>query len=157
MLREKLKNLDLKITELAEYMQISRPTMYKFIECYDNHDFSQINPKVLKLFNYINEQELIGKRNVVNFILTQLSDVEADEDEGEHEAVKIIKNQLTTNPAAKKSQFYTLCATGDCFDDLITYLVSIQPLLSKKRLTAKEKALLQPYLTFKENIKNTED
>ena len=83
MLREKLKNLDLKITELAEYMQVSRPTMYKFIECYDSHDFSQINPKVLKLFNYIDEHDLIGKRNVVNFILTQLSDVTADEDEGE--------------------------------------------------------------------------
>lgn len=157
MLREKLKNLDLKITELAEYMQVSRPTMYKFIECYDSHDFSQINPKMLKLFNYIDEHELIGKRNVVNYILTQLSGVPADEDEGEAETVKIVKNQITTNPTAKKSQFYTLCATGDSFDEIIPYLVRIQPLLTKKRLTSTEKELLQPYLTFKDEIKKTEE
>ena len=35
MLRERLKNMEIKITELADYLQISRPTMYKFIEYYD--------------------------------------------------------------------------------------------------------------------------
>ena len=68
MLRQRLKEMDLRITELADYLQLSRPTMYKFIECYDNGEFEQINKKVLKLFNYINENELAGKRNVVIYI-----------------------------------------------------------------------------------------
>ena len=72
MLRDRLKELDLKITEMADYLQLSRPTMYKFIECYDNKEFSSINKNVLKLFNYINENELVGKKNVVNYILTTL-------------------------------------------------------------------------------------
>ena len=72
MLRNRLRELDLKITELADYLQISRPTMYKFIEYYENSEFDLINKKVLKLFNYIAEHELIGKKNVINYILNNL-------------------------------------------------------------------------------------
>lgn len=32
MLKERLKEIDLRIAELADYLQISRPTMYKFID-----------------------------------------------------------------------------------------------------------------------------
>ena len=69
MLRQRLKNMDLRITELADYLQVSRPTMYKFIDYYDNGEFDLINRNVLKLFNYISENGLLGKRNVVNYIL----------------------------------------------------------------------------------------
>ena len=73
LLRERLKAMELKITELADYLQVSRPTMYKFIDYYDNAEFDLINKKVLKLFNYINEHELVGKKSVVNYILTTQS------------------------------------------------------------------------------------
>ena len=53
MLEDRLKELDIKKTELANYLDISRPTMYKFIESYDNGEFETINKKVLKLFDYI--------------------------------------------------------------------------------------------------------
>ena len=53
MIKERLKDIDLKITELSDYMQISRPTMYKFIEAYDDGNSSIINKHVLKLFKYI--------------------------------------------------------------------------------------------------------
>ena len=48
MLKERLKDMDIRITELAEYLQVSRPTMYKFIDYYEEHSFDLINKKVLK-------------------------------------------------------------------------------------------------------------
>ena len=57
MMKERLKEMELKITELSDYLQISRPTMYKFIEAYDTGDNSIINKNVLKLFKYIDEKE----------------------------------------------------------------------------------------------------
>ena len=62
--------MELKITELSGYLQLSRPTMYKFIEAYDVGDRSVINKHVLKLFKYIDENPLIGKRTVISYILT---------------------------------------------------------------------------------------
>ena len=152
MLRYRLKSMDLKITELADYLQISRPTMYKFIEAYDAKNFDLINKKVLKLFNYINENELVGKKNVVNYILTKLADVKELGDENEIDIIKIIKKYIISNPESKKSQFIVKCATESEFDDIISYLIKVYPLINKKGLSVDEENLLNPYNEFKNKI-----
>ena len=152
MLRERLKNMEIKITEMADYLQISRPTMYKFIEYYDLKEFDLINKKVLKLFNYINENELIGKKNVVNYILTKLVDVKEMNSDDDLAIIKTIKKYIISNPESKKSQFLVTCATKDLCDDIIAYLVEITPLLKKKVLTSEEEILLEPYKIFKKNL-----
>lgn len=157
LLRDRLKSMELKITELADYLQISRPTMYKFIDYYDNAQFDLINKKVLKLFNYINEHELVGKKSVVNYILTNLVDVKDVGDDDELDIIKKIKKYIISNPESKKSQFLVTCATRDTFDDVIYYLVSIQSLMNKRKLSEDEKQLLQPYLELKEKIKTEGD
>ena len=35
-IREQLKEKDIKITELADYLGITRPTLYKFIDIFDD-------------------------------------------------------------------------------------------------------------------------
>ena len=157
MLRDRLKSMDLKITELADYLQISRPTMYKFIEYYDSQEFDLINKNVLKLFNYINEHELIGKKNVINYILTKLTDVKEMGDSDDIDVIKIIKKYIISNPESKKSQFLITCATRDDFDDVISYLVKIAPLLKKRKLTNEEQLLLEPFINFKKEILNKGD
>ena len=152
MLRDRLKELDLKITELADYLQLSRPTMYKFIECYDNKEFSSINKNVLKLFNYINENELVGKKNVVNYILNNLVKVDDMNEADELEVVKNVRNLLMSNPESKKGQFITYCMTTDSFDSIMTYMTRIAPILKKKRLTKEEKTIISPYINFTKEI-----
>lgn len=152
MLRNRLKEIELKITELADYLQISRPTMYKFIEYYDSQEFDLINKKVLKLFNYINENELIGKKNVVNYILTKLVDIKEVGTDDDIDIIKTIKKYIISNPESKKSQFIVTCATKDDFDDIISYLVKITPLLKKRKLNIEEQSMLEPYKKFKEKI-----
>lgn len=154
MLRDRLKEMDFRITELADYLQISRPTMYKFIDYYDENNFELINKKVLKLFNYIKENELAGKKNVINFILNNLVDLKELGDNEEIQQIKNIKNFILSNPESKKSKFLTLCIKKDTFDKLIYYLVDISHLLNKRKLNNEEMALLEPYNTFLSQIKN---
>jgi predicted transcriptional regulator len=154
MLRERLKNMDLRITELADYLQISRPTMYKFIECYENSEFDSINSKVLKLFNFIKENELAGKKTIIKYILEKLVDVKELEDKNEADVIKKIRKFIISNPESKKSKFFEVCANKTVFDDIIYYLMDIENLVKKRKLTDEENALLLPYLDFKEKIKN---
>lgn len=160
MLKERLKEIDLRITELADYLQISRPTMYKFIDYYDERNFDLINRKVLRLFNYVMENELAGKKNVVSFILNNLVDIKELESTDEQKGFKNIRKFIVSNPESKKIQFFNICVKTDIFDDLVYYLVDIYPLIGKKNLTDEEKSLLENFQRIKNDINNywlTED
>ena len=73
MIRDRLKELEIRITELADYLQISRTTLYKFIELYDSGQQKDVNPSVRKLFDFIENNELIGKKNVIGYILENMT------------------------------------------------------------------------------------
>lgn len=145
MIKERLKELEIKITELANYLQISRPTMYKFIESYDNGDKKDVNKAVKKLFDYIEENSLIGKRNVINYILTKMSSLQDADTSEVNDVIRPIKEYVSNNPTSEKTQFISTCISESLFDISIHYLVEIKPLLKKKKLTDEEKAKLLPY------------
>ena len=56
MIKKRLKDLEIKITELADYLQLSRTTLYKFIDSYDAKNRKEVNSSVLKLFDYIEKK-----------------------------------------------------------------------------------------------------
>ena len=145
MIHERLQSLDIKITELAKYLQISRPTMYKFIESYDSGDRKSVNGNVLKLFDYITDHELIDKRNVIAFILSNLTNQKPTGTEEQQELIREIRNFLAKNPDSEKTAFIKACMRRSSFDVMIHYLMEITPLLSKKTLTKEEKGFLKPY------------
>ena len=154
MLREKLKDMDLRITELADYLQISRPTMYKFIDYYEENRFDEINNKTLKLFNYIMENELAGKKNVINYILNNLVEIKNIGGDEENELIKSIKHFIISNPQSKKSQFFKMCVQKDIFDELIFYLVDISTIIKKRKPTKEELQVITPYREIVEKIKH---
>ena len=145
MLRERFRNMDLKITELADYLQISRPTMYKFIDMYEINEFSGINKKVLKLFNYINNNELIVKKNVINYILTYLTDVKELGEKEDTEDIKLVKKYLISNPNSEKTQFIINCSKKSSYDMIIHYIIEVSSLHKKKELSEEEKRKLELY------------
>lgn len=156
MLRERLKEMELHITELADYLQVSRPTMYKFIDYYDCAKYNLINKNVLSLFNYIEENELAGKKNVINFILNNLVYVKETKDEYTA-IIGNIKNVLRANPDSKKSKFITDCLFADEFSDIIYFLADIASIIKKKRPSADEKQKLHSYSEIKNKIKPKEE
>lgn len=145
MLDDRLKELDIKKTELANYLEISRPTMYKYIELYDSNNLSEINKKVLKLFDYITENKLIGKNNVISYILNNLTNVKELESNDEINLFKNVRKYMIDNQNSEKSQFFDLASKNKNFDIVIHYLMEIAQLLKKKNLSEEEIELLKPY------------
>ena len=145
MLKERFKEMDLKISELADYLQISRPTLYKFIEAYDEGNTRIINSSVLKLFRFIERNPLIGKKTVVSFILTNLVEEKELGNSTEKHLFNLIKQYIITNPESPKSQFIELVIRKTDFDEVIDYLLKVQPLLHKRKLSDEEIAFLKPF------------
>ncbi|MCR4661544.1 MAG: hypothetical protein K5765_06045 [Clostridia bacterium] len=157
MLKERLKELDIKITELANYLSISRPTLYKYIEDYEVSNLEDINKSIIKLFDYITKNELIGKNNIINYILTNLTNVKELEKKEEKSMFKFVRNYMINNPDSNKSQFYVLTSKKDVFSNVIDYLMEIAPIINKKKLSEEEIELLKPYKELLRSIKEKED
>jgi hypothetical protein len=105
-----------------------------------------------RTFNYIKENELVGKKNVVNYILTNLVDLKDLGSKEENNTLNNIKKFMVANPDSKKSKFIELISTKDIYDKLIYYLSDISGLLKKKNLTEEEKEKLIPYLEIIKKI-----
>ena len=153
MLRERIKQMDLKVTELSDYLQISRPTMYKFIEYYDEQNFDLINRKVLKLFNFISENEFIGKKTVISYILNNLVEIKPIGEKNDVSVINKLRKNIVENPESKKSKFLELCVTTTFFDELINYLPDIADIAKKRKRSEEEQRLLDSYREFVEKIK----
>lgn len=68
-MREKLKSLNIRLTELSDYLGFSRPTLYKYLEDYENKKFKSIDFRVRKVFDYILKKKTLSKIEVINFII----------------------------------------------------------------------------------------
>lgn len=145
MIRQRLREMDFKITELAEYLQITRPTLYKFIDDYDSGNFALINKRVLKLFNFIENNPLAGKKTILVYILNNLVDEKEMGEEDEVSKFTKIKKYILENPSSNKSAFIELIISRKDFDSIIDYLVEIYPLLKKRKLSDDEIVKLKPY------------
>ena len=145
MIKQRLKELEIKITELANYLQISRPTMYKFIDSYDNGNKKEVNSSVAKLFDYMEDNPLAGKRVIINYILTKMADMKDADTDSVNEIIKAVKGYVSNNPDSEKTQFIRKCSEQSQYDIVIHYLVEISPLLKKKKLTEAELEKIKPY------------
>ena len=95
--------------------------------------------------SYITEHELADKRNVIAFILSNLSNQKPTGTPEEQELAREIRQFLAKNPDSEKSTFIKTCMRKSSFDLIIHYLTDIGPLLSKNNLTQEEQNLLKPY------------
>ena len=145
MIRDRLKDMDIKITELANYLQISRPTMYKFIESYDNNKRDEVSSAALKLFDYIEANELAGKKVVISYILNELAEIKDSDVDGVNAIINTIRNYVSSNPNSEKTQFIQKCIDTTEFDMVIHYLMDISSIYGKRRLTKEEANKLAPY------------
>lgn len=161
MIRERLKDIDIKITELANYLDVSRPTIYKFIYLFDKGEKNLINKDVCQLFDYIESNDLIGKNNVIAFILNNLKANKIN-DRGEvDEIITRIKQYIYDNPYSEKTQFIYKSVTTNEFDIFIHYLIDTYNLLKRQNLENNKdirvelyKQIINIYLNNYEEVKN---
>lgn len=145
MIHESLKRMNIKITELANYLGVSRPTLYKAIEDYDKGVCQSISPKTLSLFKYIENNKLIGKNNVISYILNELPKIDNPSLADEIMSSTIVGDAVRSDPNSEKSKFLIQCSQSTDYDIVIHYLVQLSMLLKKKHHTEQEKEMMKPY------------
>ena len=160
LLRERLKEIDLRLVDLAELLKISRPTAYKFIELYEIGQRDKFDSKILRFFDYVCQND-INKMDAISFILNNISMPENQRSEDRKQQItNLLKkdNEVKVNFIEKLTQV-------DIFDPILSYLLECEKIITsnnrsrKKELSddddKKLEALKQFYnvLGFKLNIK----
>lgn len=126
--------------------------MYKFIEAYDSGNYMIINERVLDVFKYIDSNSLIGKKAVIRYLISAVP-IETT-DEVQNGNFENVIQYLSSNPNSAKSRLITILVENEDFDDVITYLMEIYPLLRKDNLSDDEINFLTPYDDIR-NLINT--
>ena len=146
MIKEMLKKIDIKITELSDYLKISRPTLYKFIDNYDNKNIKEMDKRLVDLFNYIKKNiDLIEKRNVINYIFNNFNEYSNLEEDNLYRIINNFRSYVISNPKSEKTFIVNEIIKNKYYDLIVHYLYSIHNIISKKKLTDEEKELLKPY------------
>lgn len=68
-MKEKLKKLNIRLTELSNYLNFSRPTLYKYIDDYEKRNYSKIDYNVLQVLKFINNRKTVSKLQVIDYIV----------------------------------------------------------------------------------------
>lgn len=160
LLRERLKEIDLRLVDLAELLKISRPTAYKFIELYEIGQRDKFDSKILRFFDYVCQND-INKMDAISFILNNIS---MPENQSNKDKKQQITNLLKKDNEVKVN-FIEKLTQVDIFDPILSYLLECEKIITsnnrsrKKELSddddKKLEALKQFYnvLGFKLNIK----
>lgn len=146
-LRDRLRELGIKIVDLANMLDISRPTLYKHIESYETNALENLDSSYIALFNYITQNEFINAKNVFIYITQNILRLKERDLQG---SMAMGRVAITGN--AQKDAFITLLLESNRFDDLLGYFVSCYELLEKDTLSDESKAFLQPLLKLYESL-----
>ena len=135
-MKERLHDLGIKTTELSQFMKISRPSLYKYIELYESKDYKIIPEKVLRVFKYIDKYKNITKEQVITYTISEFSELNTSDKKETIRNFLIAKG--TGNP---KIELMYLLVTTESLDDIVQYLVNAARLLDEGDLD--ESALQQ--------------
>jgi len=147
-MREKIRNMDLRLTELSGYLHISRATLYKYLDLYEDGKKRGIDPQVRKLFDYIENTPSIGKVNVINYIITNLTEPEGDD----NLTTVIRRYQQNSGSSEEKIKFIRNIVETSELDGIIPYLNVCIQLLSKETLTEIEYEQLAKFTLFRDSV-----
>ena len=126
-MKTRLRELNIKLTELSEYLKVSRPTLYKYIESYESGNLESIPDNVVSIFKLM-EREDVTKEQVVTFTITSFSDSDTNDIRDR------IRNYILDPSSSKaKVELMFKIATTDCIDDIIPYLNGCMDVLSQDR------------------------
>ncbi|ACN83505.1 hypothetical protein JQ824_02170 [Brachyspira hyodysenteriae] len=148
LLREKIRDLDLRISDLAEYLKISRPTLYKYIDMYEEGNRSTIDTKILNLFDYIQNTKNIGSNNVIYYIMNNIVENINTSNTEEDKRMKI-KSLLKTENKTKEDFIYML-TEDNFFDPILDYLMKCKKLSTDpdKKLSEEDYEFISPLMSL---------
>jgi hypothetical protein len=70
--RDKLREIGVRLVELATYLNISRPTIYKYLELYEAQEFGKIDKVTYDLFTYVDTTNDLSKPGLMNYLINNI-------------------------------------------------------------------------------------
>ena len=146
-MKEKLRDLGIRTTELSQFMKISRPSVYKYIELYESREFNMIPEKVLRVFKYVDKYKNLSKEQIIAYIISEFSDTDVSDKK------ETIRNYLLNKGAndPKIDLMYVLVTT-DSLDPVIQYLGNAGRILDEGELDESELYQVARLVNLKNDI-----
>lgn len=146
-MRERMRELDIRMSELARYTGVSRPTLYKYVESYDSKSYKDVPESFLRLFRYAERSRSITKEQVIIFAITEFSDSGDD-------AKDVIRKYIASKSRNdSKIRMMHLLVTTDLFDDVIPYLTACAEAYSKETMDREDIAQIARYMKFRKEVR----
>lgn len=134
LLREKMKQADFSLIDLATFLQVSRPTAYKFIELFESNQKERLEAKILGLFDFIDKNENLSKIAIFQYIFTH------------------IFTQHSQIASSIKTRFIEMITQSKIYDDYLEYLLECEKILKKTRKTKADLEYLKPLQDFEKSL-----
>lgn len=150
-MKEQLGTLGIKMTELSQYMKISRPSLYKYVDAYDNGSLDVIPEKIVKFFKYLDKHKSITKEQVITLAICEFGDTDSS-DRLEYIRAYLLKAGRSN---IKVELIYQLISTT-VLDDVVTYLTNCVRILSEGPRNDSEIYQVSRLLQMKENVTTNE-
>lgn len=126
-IRDKLKESNIKITELSFYLGVSRPTLYNLLEMYTNKDYKSLEKKVFDLLTFIDNTKPLTMPILMNYMINNhvSQNVSMDSDDELTKRLKVLQSSNSENDLTKLN-FINIVTTSSkldfIIDDLLSYI-----------------------------------
>lgn len=147
-MRERMRELDIRMSELARYTGVSRPTLYKYVESYENKAYKDVPDRFLRTFRYIDRNRSVTKEQAIVYTITEFAD--GDSRDTKETIRKYIASKGGYDP--KIRLMYALVTT-DLFDDVVPYLTGCAEIHSEGRDDEEAIAQIARYLVFRDDVR----
>ena len=139
LLREKLKDADFRLIDLAEFLQISRPTAYKFIALFERGEKDRLDKNILALFEFIDKAEKPNKMSIIDYIFKNFKD-------------KNLGQEHLSKENKIKKDFIEMLLSTKLYDPYLAYWLECEKILKKSKKSTQDLRQLQPLLLFKDAL-----
>ena len=147
--KEQLRELGFRLTELADLLHISRPTLYKYIELYESGEYDGIRGDVLMLFGYISTNPEASKRDILQYMVHNIGFLD-DESTDRTEAVATVIAR--SGCSRQKLDLIMSMVSSDCLDSMVPYLQQVVRVLNMGDPTDSDVRLASKFLLFRQSV-----
>lgn len=125
-LRDKIKNSDVSLVDLAEFLDISRPTMYKFIELYELGQRDKLDSRILALFDFVNAEQELDKPKILSYIVEHII-----KPRNPYQRNELIQSLIVKDNPTKVELIDILCQES-IYEPILEYLLKCQNIIYAK-------------------------
>lgn len=146
-MKDKIRALDIRLTDLSEYLKISRPTMYRYLNNYEEGETRQIPGNIQKLFSFIDKPKTTTKEQVMIYVMAHFCTSTIPQNKAN--VGMYVENASETD---YKLELMNELIQSNEADAIITYLTECIRILQKESITQDDLKQISRFVIFKDSV-----